>query len=84
MGGATLLFEVSGLLFVGALHLPFQFVVGVVDGPAVAHERFGLNYALEHLLVLAHDLVAAHQPQLVLLQLTGCYYVGQVLASQRR
>lgn len=77
-----MLFELCRMLFVGPLHLSLQLVVGMVDGPLVAHEGFGLFYTLEHLFVFPDDLVAADQPQFVLLQLLGGYGVSEVSDSR--
>ncbi len=49
------------MLFVGSLHLAFEFVICVVDGSGVADEWFGFVYSFGHFFVLADYLIASNQ-----------------------
>lgn len=74
--------EAGVLLLVGPLHAALELVAGGVEGPGVGHEGTDLIEALDHLLVLADDLVAADEAQLVLLQLAGSDDVGEVARTE--
>jgi len=65
----------EGVLDVCAFAYPLQLVICVVDGLVIGDKRFGPIDTFDHLLVFPHDLLAANQSQLMVLQLARCYDV---------